>query len=365
MKEKEKKNKKKQKKKKNRVGLKILLVILIIILCAVGYVLYKTYKNGWGLKGFISTVVGHDASKLQELDKIQFLLLGDNQGLTDSIMVCSYDPKTQEAAMLSIPRDTFIGKNKKRATASDKINSLYQGKNADAIMEEVSNLIGIDLKYYIVVETDALIELVDTIGGVTFNVPIDMKYDDPVQNLHINLKAGEQLIDGKKAEQLLRFRHNNNGTSYSYEYGDNDYGRMRTQREFIMAALSQTLKASNILKITELLDIVKENVKTNMDFDSIRDYIPYVVEFNTDNLKTGALPGVSDKCNGVWVFIHDEEEAEKLIGEMFLGIKPETEDENTININTIENNVSNKITNQTNTTKNTTTNTTKKSSKNT
>ena len=348
------KEKNKQIKKKRRV-VKILFVFFIIILCIAIFLVYKTYKNGWGLKGFVSTVVGHDATKLEELDKIQFLLLGDNQGLTDSIMVCSYDPKTQEAAILSIPRDTFIGRYKSRAKATDKINSLYQGGDTEAIMEAVNELTGLDLKYYIVVETDALIELVDTIGGVYFDVPIDMKYDDSAQDLHINLKAGYQLIDGEKAEQLLRFRHNNDGTSYSYEYGDNDYGRMRTQREFITQAISQTLQVSNVFKITELLDIVKNNVKTNLDFNSIKDYIPYVIEFSTENIQTGALPGVSELCNGVWVFIHDEEESEALIQEMFFGVKQEelTNEIETNELNTITKNTNaTNAKNTTNTTKN-------------
>lgn len=339
------KNKKTKKKKRIK---KVLILLLIIILCFVAYFVYKTYRNGWGLKGLVSTVVGHDATKLENLDKIQFLLLGDNQGLTDSIMICSYDPKTQEAAMLSIPRDTFIGKNKKKAKASDKINSLYQGGNTKSIINAVNELTGLELKYYVIVETDALIELVDAIGGVNFNVPIDMKYDDPAQDLHINLKAGEQLIDGEKAEQLLRFRHNNNGTSYSYEYGDNDYGRMRTQREFITAAISQTLKVSNIFKITEFLEIVKSNVKTNLDFNILKDYIPYVVEFSTENLKTGALPGASEKCNEVWLFIHNKEDSEKMIQELFFGVQQE-ELENEIDEDKL--NITNNNLNTTNTTR--------------
>ena len=292
-----KKDKRKKKKKKSAFA-RILLIILIIIVCFAIYLTYKTIKNGGGIKGLAATVVGHNAETLKNLDKLNFLLLGDNQGLTDSIMVCSYDPKTQKAAILSIPRDTFIGKNKNKATAASKINSLYQGDNPEKVMEEVSDLVGIDLKYYIVVDTDALIELVDATGGITFNVPINMDYDDKVQDLHIHLKAGEQLIDGDKAEQLLRFRHNN-----------------------------------NVFKINEFIDIIKENVNTNMDFNLIKDYIPYVVDFSTENLQTGALPGASEKCNGVWLFIHDEDEAKKLIDEMFFDKVAEeetSEDENII-----------------------------------
>src|SRR5699024_3279078 len=116
-----------------------------------------------------------------------------------------------------------------KATPFDKINALYS-ISPEKTLEAVNRITGLDIQYYIVVKTEALIQLVDAIGQVEFNVPIDMKYDDPTQDLHIDLKAGVQMIDGEKAEQLLRFRKNNDGTSYPTEYGDNDTGRMRTQR---------------------------------------------------------------------------------------------------------------------------------------
>ena len=92
-----------------------------------------------------------------------------------------------------------------------------------------------------------------------FDVPIDMKYDDNRQNLHINLKAGEQLLDGDKAEQVLRFRHNNNGTSYPTEYGDNDLGRMRTQRDFIQAVVKKMATPSTLTKINDFIKIANKN----------------------------------------------------------------------------------------------------------
>lgn len=158
--------------------------------------------------------------------------------------------------MLSIPRDTFIGESKSSATAWDKINAVYQ-TGAENVLEDVRNLTGIDVKYYVMVDTEALKVLVDKIGGVTFNVPIDMKYDDRKQNLHINLKAGEQLLDGDKAEQVVRFRHNNNGSTYPESYGIEDIGRMKTQRAFLTALAKQTLVPANITKIPDFIDIAK------------------------------------------------------------------------------------------------------------
>lgn len=316
----------KPKKRKIRVVRVILLLILVVLLTAGGIILYKTKKNGGGMQGFLSTMVGHDEQTLKNMPSIEFLILGESLNLTDTIMVASYNPKTQKASMMSIPRDTFIGKNQNRATAWDKINALYQGKYPEKTLKAVNELLGMDIKYYVAVDTKALRELVDAIGGVEFDVPINMDYDDTSQNLHIHLKAGYQKLDGDKAEQVVRFRHNNNGTSYPVEYGDNDIGRMRTQREFITAVLQQTLKPQNILKIGQFLDIANKNVETNIDLAVAKDYIPYAVNFSTENLKTGTLPGEPKKCNGVWLYIADKKETKEIVEELFMEPEEETED---------------------------------------
>ena len=196
------------------------------------------------------------------------------------------------------------------------------------VLDAVNKLTGLDLKYYVIVKTEAFIKLVDAIGGVTFNVPIDMNYDDTSQDLHIHLKAGEQKLDGDKAEQLVRFRHNNDGTSYPTSYGNNDIGRMRTQREFMMAVIKQTAKVENITKLGEILNVAQENVITNIDFNVAKDYIPYVVEFSTDNLETAALPGTTPnwkQTNNVSIFVVDKPAAKELVQQMFYGIE-ETEE---------------------------------------
>ena len=267
--------KKNKKVKKKRILRKILLLLLALLLIGGSIFAYKTYKNGGGLSGMLATVVGHDENTKKNLGEFRCLILGistdqENVDLTDTIMVASYNPNTQKATLLSIPRDTYTGKNAAKATAYEKINALYSRKHRpDETLAAVNEITGLDIKYYVVVKTEALIKMVDVIGGVTFNVPIDMNYDDTSQNLHIHLKAGEQVLDGDKAEQLVRFRHNNNGTSYPEEYGDNDVGRMRTQREFITQVIKQTAKPENIFRIGEILVVAKEYVITNIDFEII------------------------------------------------------------------------------------------------
>ena len=313
-------------KKKMKKWKKVLLIIFLILLIAGGVFAYRVYKNGWGLSGMLATVVGHDEYTKKDLNEFRCLVLGistDEEGalLTDTIMVASYNPNTQKATLLSIPRDTYTGKNPKKATAYQKINSIYsRNEDSQDVLDAVNEITGLDLQYYVIIKTEGFIELVDAIGGVTFNVPIDMDYDDTSQDLHIHLKAGEQQLDGDKAEQLVRFRHNNDGTTYPEEYGNNDLGRMRTQREFIMAVIKQTAKMENIFKLGEILNVAEKNVITNVDFNVAKDYIPYAVEFNTDNLLTATLPGTTppwNQTNGVSIFVADEEETESLIQELF------------------------------------------------
>ena len=333
----------KKTKKKMKMWKKVLLIMFLIILIAGSVFAYRVYKNGGGLSGMLATVVGHDENTKKNLGEFQVLLMGvstDQAGvsLTDTIMIASYNPNSQRAVLVSVPRDSFTGTNQKRAKASDKINAIYNlTKDPMKTVNAVNELTGLDLKYYAIVQTEALIELVDALGPIEYNVPIDMDYDDPTQDLHIHLKAGVQQIDGEKAEQLLRFRKNNDGTTFPSDYGDNDIGRMRNQREFLTAVVQQTAKLGNITKLGSILDIASRNLITNVDFNALKDYLPYAVEFSTENLLTESLPGeVPDlsKTNGVSIFVVDEEETKQMIKELFFPEELTAQDDNTISGNT-------------------------------
>ena len=221
-----------------------LILLLMIVLFVGGFIGYSTYKNGWGWVGLAKTVVGSEVKTVEELQEFQTLILGVSEDistpLTDTIIVAAYNPKTQKATLLSIPRDTLIGDSKLRADSYDKINAVYQKYGAEGVIKKVNKLTGLNLKNYIVISNNALVELVDEIGGVKFDVPMNMDYDSYAQNLHIHLKKGLQTLDGKQAEGLVRFRKNNNYTTYSAEYGNDDFGRMRTQREFLKEVAKQT-----------------------------------------------------------------------------------------------------------------------------
>ena len=340
-----KKIKEKKKTKGVRKAKRIVVSILILgIIVAIGMLAQKIQKNGGGLSGTLATLLGEDTTKLEDLEPIQILIMGesgvDDYKLADTIMIASYNPKEQTASLMSIPRDTYVGrKNRKTATqnylASYKINTVFRsGTNIPEAIDRINDLTGMNLKNYVIIDTKALIKLVDAIGGVTFNVPIDMYYtEDTEQNLYIDLKAGEQLIDGAKAEQLLRFRHNNDGSTYPSSYGQQDLGRMKTQREFIQATLKQILKPQNIFKIKQIMDVMINNVTTNIDISTLKAYVPYAVKFNADNIRTGMVPGDVEMCNGVSLYIANSQKTKEMVEDLFPEEKKTSaEDKKTNNI---------------------------------
>ena len=326
-----KKERKKKTKKKKHIILKFLLFILtVMVLFIGGFVGYSTYKNGWGVKGIIQTAMGQDEKKLANLEPFTVLIMGVSEDisvrLTDTIMVASYNPKTQKATLLSIPRDTFVGTNKNKATSYDKINALYQTKTKESnsspekTLAAVNKITGLNITYYVVVSNNALVQLVDAIGGVEFDVPIDMDYDDSSQDLYIHLEKGYQKLNGEQAEWLVRFRHNNNGTSYPSSYGNNDLGRMKTQREFLKVVAKQLIQLKNITKLGTFIDIFKENVQTNItNWSLMKDYIPYMVDFNTENIQTETLPGNPSSFGpyNLSYFVHNEKQTKELVEQLF------------------------------------------------
>ena len=306
-----KKRKKSKRKQKKRIY--IVMFILVILLT---FFLIRMNENGWTYGGFLATIMGHNSKTVDKLETIYIVVTGESQNLTDSIMVCAYNPKEQKASILSIPRDTFMGANEKDAKASDKINALYK-KSPEKLINEVNKLTGLNVKYYMNIDTKGLRKVIDAVGGVKFDVPINMDYDDPTQDLHIHLKAGNQLLNGEQAEQVLRFRHNNDGTSYPVSYGDNDIGRMKTQREFIKVLTKQVLSKELLKNMRNYIKIAKESITTNYNLNELKNYIPYIVDFNMENLSSEVLPGQAKKCNGVWIYTCNKKETKAVIKTLF------------------------------------------------
>lgn len=315
---KSKKEKKKLTKKQKIIIWSIIGVILIILAIIMGVYIYKA--DGNIKKAAINMV----ADAVGDETPVTALVMGVSEGidtpLTDTIILVGYNPKTQSSFMLSIPRDTFVGNNENTANGYDKINALYQ-KDVKKTVTAVEKLTGVKIDYYVVVKTSALVEVVDAIGGVEFDVPIDMKYDDPTQNLHIDLKKGLQKIDGPKAEQLLRYRHSNPDasgkmTTYPASYGSDDFGRMRTQREFITATVKQMADWKNLSKAKNIISAVFDNLETNMSLGKMIGYIPSALKLDISSIRAEQLPGESALINNLWFYRSNSTKTCELVTEL-------------------------------------------------
>ncbi len=298
-----------------KILLRILIVIVVclVLVCAVafGYFYYTRWSKE---KTEVITYSGDKriitSTKTDLEPKVSCLFLGVNGALTDFIMLGQYNPNTREVSLLSIPRDT------KYDDSDRKINSVYawySGK-PEKTVEAVEKLTGVKADYYVVFKTKLLREVVDKLDGVYVDVPINMNYDDPYQDLHIHLNKGYQKLDGKKAEQFVRFRKNNNGTGYVK--GDED--RIKTQQAFIKAMIARCLEPQNILKAKSFVEIVFDNVKTDVTQDVVTKYFDDALAFEGDRVRMETLPGAGGYAsNGVSYFFMDEEKAKELIDEMF------------------------------------------------
>ena len=185
------------------------------------------------------------------------LLVGtDKSGeMTDTIMLVNVNTDTEKIHMLSIPRDTKVkvdGKNR-------KINSCYHRGGLELLVTKVKELTNAPIHYYAIIGTGTLAQIVDALGGVEYEVERDMYYNDPVQDLHIDLEKGMQTLNGEQAEQYCRFR--------SYVMGD--LTRTECQQKFLKALLKQKLKLKYVTKVYSLYEAVNENIETNVTMSDI------------------------------------------------------------------------------------------------
>lgn len=280
----------------------IMFIIILIIMAAIfGYIKLtgKEIELGTPLELFTE----------KEIKRILVAGLTPEGNLTDFIMVVQYNPKTKQVTGLSIPRDTKV-----IGTIDGKINSAYaKRKDINALKEKVKELTSLSVDNYVILDTKALRKIVDSIGGVPINVPMNMKYDDYAQNLHIDIKKGQQTLMGAKAEEFIRFRKNNDGTGYPL----GDIQRIQTQQEFIKSAIKQLLNAKNIVKIPELIDIGLSSVKSDVSATEILKYLDDIKQFNMGNLRLETLPGEGEYIGPTSYFIANIKETKHLVEEMF------------------------------------------------
>ena len=194
-------------------------------------------------------------------ERVNILLLGGDardaeegeMARSDSMIVLSIDPVTKQANLFSVLRDTYT---KIEGYGSGRMNTAITLGGAPLAMKSIGDLLGLEIQYYVYTDFEGFKALVDSIGGVYFDVEKDMKYTDNADKnrYDIDLKAGYQLLDGDKALQYVRFRHD----------ALSDYTRTERQRNFLTEIAKQTLSTWNIIRMKEILQDVSPYIDTNM-----------------------------------------------------------------------------------------------------
>ena len=212
--------------------------------------------------------------------KYTFALFGtdDGNGNTDTIMIASFDTLNYTMDIVSIPRDTMVNVS----WSTKKINSLYGAGGVERSMSGLADILGFGLDFYVLVDLKAFEKLIDEIGGVYYNVPIDMEYNDDAQDLFINIKKGEQYVLGKDAVKIMRFRSG---------YLNRDIGRIGTQQDFLKTAAHQIVENKNKINLSTLANVFLNYVDTDLTYGNIIWFAQQFFKMDMENLNFHMMPG--------------------------------------------------------------------------
>ena len=232
-------------------------------------------------------------------DYYTVLILGRDTGgggNTDTMLLASYDVTNQKATVMSIPRDTMVNVS----WDIKRINSVYNyygggDRGIQYLYKEIAQLVGFEPDYQVVVEWDAVGQIVDAMGGVWFDVPRNMNYDDPYQDLHIHQEKGYRLLTGDDAMQVLRYRHDND---MRYGYPDGDLGRIKTQQAFLTAMVDQLLQIKNVTKINQFIQVFQNNLETDLSFQNILWFAQQAIlgGLSMENVEFVTMPNRTASC---------------------------------------------------------------------
>ena len=214
-----------------------------------------------------------------------FLIAGKDRaaGLTDTVLVGMMDTENHTLRFVSIPRDTAVN----ISWSPKKINQYYpaaenQGRDGvTALVEGVEKLIGYRVDCYAIFDVEVFVELVDTMGGVYFDVPIDMNYEDPGQDLYIHVNQGYQLLNGYDAMGVFRYRKT---------YVNGDIGRLDVQHDLLKAIASQMLSLGNIPNVRKLVRIYERDVITNLSTGNVMFFLKEFLKLDEENIVFDTIP---------------------------------------------------------------------------
>jgi cell envelope-related function transcriptional attenuator common domain len=269
----------------------------------------KIYKTDIFKKSTNGSDQGSEA--IQKKEPFNILILGLDEGgfRSDVIMLMNYTPETGKIKLISIPRDSMV----RYKGSTGKINALYIYGKEELIKNTMELFTGLKIDYYITVNLSGFRKVIDTLGGIYVNVPINMDYDDPQQGLSIHLKKGYQLLSGQKAEDFIRYRKSS--LANGIEIGD--LGRIEMQGYLIKELFRQKLDVKYISKADEICSILLKSIRTNIGINDIKDYLPYALNIRSQNIESYIVPGQSSLIDEIWYYMVDTDKAHEIIHDNF------------------------------------------------
>lgn len=263
-----------------------------------------------------------------------FLLVGsdDGNGNTDTILVGRMDTVNHTVDVVSIPRDTMVNNG---WTQTRRINAVYWGTvnsggvGIDGLKKQIRNVMGFDIDCYGVIDLSAFVDVIDAMGGVEFDVPFDMNYDDPTQDLHIHLKAGPQRLDGQSAIGVVRYRY---GNTASQSYVNGDLGRIEMQQAFLKSVASQMISLGNIPNLSRVIDILTDRLDTNLTAANMAFFARQLLKCSSEDIHFYTAPVTGRVVNAASYVCLNVNEWLELVNEHF---NPYSEPVTTANVDII------------------------------
>ena len=237
------------------------------------------------------------------------LVLGNDEasGLSDVLLIVSCDTNKKQINVLQIPRDTYA---EYTDAAYRKINGARNSLgSAKAVADFLGDTLSIPIDRYITLELDTVGRVVDVLGGVEIDVPMDMVYEDPYQGLSINIRKGKQTLSGEQAKQFVRYRS-------GYTRGDLD--RLDAQKLFLSSLIKKISDQSNIFSVLEILGTVIKSAETDISYEYCFEIIKELGIPSMENIAFVTLPGCDiQSSSGAWYYVMNRRASYDVIKERF------------------------------------------------
>ncbi len=239
------------------------------------------------------------------------LICGTDEGgqRTDTMLLLYIDRNAETLRLLSLPRDTMVN----RTSSVPKLNGAYWANGAgkegmSSLLDFVRDLIGYRPDGYLLIDLNCFEDLIDKMGGVTFDVPMDMVYEDSSQDLYIDLKAGRQRLNGQQSMWLMRYRSG---------YAMADLQRVQVQRDFVTAAIGQWTGPGKLFRVPGALRLLMQNTESDLSWRNLCWVALSLVKCGTGNLESNTLPGEPATVNGGAYYVENRAAAAALIDEKY------------------------------------------------